>query len=76
MSIQLQNRLKRIKGQLDSLQNNISSQTACADVIPQFLAIKGAMNAAFELYVKESLAECSSADSDKRDQLITMLIRK
>jgi len=42
----------------------------------QFLAVKGAFNAAFLLYVKESLTDCQRSDAKERDQLISLLIRK
>ena len=73
---EIENRLRRLEGQAASLRESITQDVACDEVIPQFLAVKGAFNAAFEQYVKESLAECSSKDSKKRDQLISMLIKK
>lgn len=76
MSIVIKNRLRRIKGQLEKLEKTIDSNTACSDVIPQFLAVKGAFNAAFEAYVKESLNDCPDKDLKRRDQLISMLIKK
>jgi DNA-binding FrmR family transcriptional regulator len=72
----IENRLKRLEGQVVSLRESITKDTSCEVVIPQFLAVKGAFNAAFEQYVKESLADCSSKDTKKRDQLISMLIKK
>jgi DNA-binding FrmR family transcriptional regulator len=72
----MENRLKRLEGQVVSLRERITEDTPCDVVIPQFLAVKGAFNAAFEQYVKESLAKCSTKDAKKRDQLISMLINK
>ncbi|MEN9920221.1 MAG: Metal-sensitive transcriptional repressor [Candidatus Parcubacteria bacterium] len=72
----MENRLRRLEGQVASLRASIMKDTACEVVVPQFLAVKGAFNAAFEQYVKESLADCSSKDTKKRDQLISMLIKK
>lgn len=76
MSIAIKNRLRRISGQLEKLERTIDFDTACAEVIPQFLAVKGAFNAAFEAYVKESLEQCPDKDLKRRDQLISMLIKK
>lgn len=73
---QIDNRLRRLEGQLSSLRELIAADTPCNTVVPQFLAVKGAFNAAFEAYVKDSLAECTADDMDKRDQLISMLIKK
>jgi DNA-binding FrmR family transcriptional regulator len=72
----MDNRLRRLEGQVASLREKICSDASCDIVVPQFLAVKGAFNTAFEEYVKESLAECSAKDSKKRDQLISMLIKK
>ncbi len=72
----MENRLRRLEGQVASLRESIMKDTACDVVVPQFLAVKGAFNAAFEQYVKESLADCSAKDTKKRDQLISMLIKK
>ena len=76
MNIAIKNRLRRISGQLEKLEKTIDSGMACSDVIPQFLAVKGAFNAAFEAYVKESLNDCPDTDIKSRDQLISMLIKK
>ncbi len=71
----IENRLRRLEGQVSSLRTQICEGVSCETVIPQFLAVKGAFNAAFETYVKETLAECSNKDVAQRDQLITMLIK-
>lgn len=72
----IENRLKRLEGQVASLRKQILDETPCDVVVPQFLAVKGAFNAAFELYVKDALADCTPKDEKKRNQLIGMLIRK
>jgi DNA-binding FrmR family transcriptional regulator len=72
----IENRLRRLEGQVAGLREQILDGKTCDTVIPQFLAVKGAFNAAFEVYVKEALAECSSKDNTQRDQLISMLIKK
>ena len=72
----MENRLKRLEGQVASLREHILKETSCEVVVPQFLAVKGAFNAAFETYVKDALAECTSKDTSRRDQLISMLLKK
>ncbi len=72
----MENRLKRLEGQVASLREHILKETSCEVVVPQFLAVKGAFNAAFETYVKESLSECATKDVKRRDQLISMLLKK
>jgi DNA-binding FrmR family transcriptional regulator len=71
----IENRLKRLEGQIASVRSHIEQGTACDEVILQFLAIKGACNAAFEAYVKASLADCPAGDFRQRDQLISMLLK-
>lgn len=70
------NRMNRLEGQLKKLKHNIEADASCDSVIPQFLAVKGAFNAAFEMYVKDAIEHCDKKDDATRDQLITMLIRK
>lgn len=72
----LEKRLHRLEGQLTKLRERITAEADCSDIIPQFLAVRGALNAAFELYMKESLADCPLDDEVKRDKLIQMLIKK
>lgn len=72
---QLKNRLRRLEGQLQKLQLNITEGQDCTEVIPQFLAVKGAVAGAFETYVHSSLAECSAKDAEKTQKLIALLVR-
>ena len=70
------NRLKRLEGQVTSLRTQIENDAPCEVLIPQFLAVKGAFNAAFEEYMKDALTHCDIKDIKRRDQLISMLIKK
>lgn len=72
----IENRLRRLEGQVVSLREHIAKGTECDIIVPQFLAVKGAFNSAFEAYVKEALAHCEATDTARRDQLIGMLIKK
>ncbi len=71
----MHNRLSRIEGQLKKLQTEIDSDTDCSLIIPQFLAVKGALASAFEEYVKQSLEHCQDSDEMKMKQLIALLVR-
>ncbi len=71
----LKNRLKRLEGQLKKLSENIESKKDCSDVIPQFLAVKGALAAAYEEYVCLSLEACAATDQKKIKKLISQLIK-
>lgn len=75
MSNRIENRFNRIKGQLTSLQERICAEAPCEDVIPQFLAVKGAFNAAFDEYLKSAIASCGRKDSEKLAQLISLIAR-
>ncbi len=71
----LQNRLRRLEGQLAKLESDIIEKKDCADVIPQFLAVKGAVAGAYEEYVKLALESCPKSRPEKLQQLIAQLIR-
>ncbi len=69
------NRLQRLEGQLKKLQESIAKDTDCKEVIPQFLAVKGALNSAFELYLQESFHRCSSKDETTMRNLIALIAK-
>ena len=75
-STTINNRLKRIKGQLDGVITMIEDDKNCDTVIPQFLAVKGALSAAFESYIHDTIATCPSSNTESLKKLITTLIRK
>lgn len=54
----------------------IEDDKNCDTVIPQFLAVKGALNAAFESYIHDTIATCPSSNTESLKKLITTLIRK
>lgn len=55
---QVQNRLRRIEGQVRGLQQMIESDTYCIDVITQTSAIKQALSGVEDLLLKQHLAHC------------------
>lgn len=71
----IENRLRRLQGQITSLENSIANEADCTDVIPQFLAVKGAMQSAFVAYMEESLTACSTKDTKKLQALLATLIK-
>jgi DNA-binding FrmR family transcriptional regulator len=71
----LDNRLKRLAGQLQKIQDDIHNEKDCAEVITQFMAVKGALAGSFEEYVKHSLDACTKKDEDKIKNLIAVLVR-
>ena len=75
MSKAISNRLKRIEGQITKLENQITQGEACDEVVPQFLADTGALNAAFLAYLKESIASCQSSDPETLEALLAHLLK-
>jgi DNA-binding FrmR family transcriptional regulator len=67
------NRMRRVRGQLERLEQAVERRESCEDIIPQFLAVKGAINAALAAYLKDSLVHCKRNDAATRDQLISAL---
>jgi len=70
-----EHRLNRLEGQLRRLHETISAGEDCTDIIPQFLAVRGALASAFEEYVMQSLEECATSDPEKTKRLISLLAR-
>ena len=75
MDKKLDNRLSRLEGQLKKLHQSIDEDKDCSDVIPQFLAVKGALSGAYEEYVKMSLSSCAKNDEKKVEKLISLLVK-
>lgn len=75
MNTSISNRLKRISGQMQSLDASISNGAPCDETIPQFLAVKGAINAAFLAYVKDAMRECDKSDSETLELLLNHLVK-
>jgi DNA-binding FrmR family transcriptional regulator len=71
----LENRLKRVAGQLHKIQEDIQNDKDCAEVITQFMAVKGALGGAFEEYVRLSLDSCAKNDEEKIKKLISILVK-
>lgn len=69
------NRLRRLEGQLAKLHSSIEAEADCSDVIPQFLAVKGAVAGAFEEYIKQSMSQCATKDKQKLERLIMLLAK-
>lgn len=75
MDSTLSHRLRRLEGQLVSLQRSIEAGEDCTKVIPQFLAVKGALSAALQQYVVASVGDCAAKDKDKLTTLLTLLTK-
>ncbi len=56
----LQNRLRRIEGQVRGLQELVEKETYCIDVITQTSAIKSALSGVEDLLLENHLDTCAS----------------
>lgn len=55
---QVQNRLKRIEGQLKGVMRMVESNNDCRDVVTQLSAVGSALDRAMALIVSENLQQC------------------
>jgi len=70
-------RLRRLEGQLRGVEEAISNEKNCKEVVPQLLAIKGALNSAVVAYIEASLDSCiDGADDESMRRLITTLLKQ
>ena len=56
----IQNRLRRIEGQIRGLQKMVEEDTYCIDVITQSSAIKSALSSVEDLLLENHLDTCAS----------------
>lgn len=57
---QIQNRLRRVEGQIRGLQSLVEKDTYCIDVITQTSAIKSALSGVEDLLLENHLDTCAS----------------
>lgn len=72
----ISHRFKRLIGQLEKVEAEIANGKACKEVIPQLLAVRGALQATILVYLEESLAECAEKSSPKEMSLVLETIIK
>ncbi len=53
------NRLRRVRGQIESIESRIAEENSCSEVIPQLLAIKGSVESTLQAYFEHSLDSCA-----------------
>lgn len=71
------NRLKRLEGQSASLREALTAGEPCEKVIPQFLAVKGALDASLQEYLRLSLAECKGKKSaEEMCQILNLVVKR
>ena len=67
-------RVKRIQGQVQSVERALENDTECADILQQICAIRGAMNGLMtellEVHLKDTLVSGESTESERNEELI------
>lgn len=73
----INNRLRRIEGQSASLRTALEKGTPCQKIIPQFLAVKGGLDASLQEYLRISLAECKGKKSaEEMCEILDLVLKK
>lgn len=71
-----QKRLRRLQGQLASVEAAVSADAPCAEVVPQLLASKGALDATVRTYLETAMNDClAGEDPASLKQVINMFIK-
>jgi DNA-binding FrmR family transcriptional regulator len=69
------NRIRRLRGQIDALESAIEQDEACDTVIPQLLAVRGALQSTCTEYLKHALHMCDKSDTEKVDRLLALVMK-
>ena len=73
----IQNRLKRIEGQLRGLQKSVETSEDCEKTIIQFMAAKSALENCFSALLNENLNKClKNGDSNQVEKILKLIIKK
>lgn len=67
-------RVRRIKGQIQSLERALEDDTACASILQQICAIRGATNGLMtellEIHLKDTLVSGETSEQDRAEELV------
>lgn len=67
-------RVRRINGQVQAIERALETDTACADILQQICAIRGAMNGLMtellEIHLKDTLVSGESSELQRSEELI------
>ncbi|KGK87500.1 MULTISPECIES: metal-sensitive transcriptional regulator [unclassified Clostridium] len=75
----IQNRLKRIEGQVKGIEKMIDNDASCKEILIQIAAVRSAINKAgamvLQNYAKNCLGNCEALSNDERavDDLVSTL---
>ncbi|MCH7383065.1 metal/formaldehyde-sensitive transcriptional repressor [Acinetobacter dispersus] len=67
-------RVRRIQGQVQSVERALESDTECADILQQICAVRGALNGLMtellEIHLKDTLVVGESSEFQRSQELI------
>lgn len=73
----IQNRLKRIEGQVRGLQTLLNSPDECEKIITQFQAVQGALDVCFSKLLHDNLQKCLlSQNPEQLEKVLKILVKK
>ena len=73
----IQNRLKRIEGQIRGLQKLLETTDDCEKIVIQFSAAKSALDNCYSLLLTENLVKCfKNKDKKDLDKILKLIIKK
>jgi DNA-binding FrmR family transcriptional regulator len=70
----IQNRIRRVRGQMLSLENAMSTGQNCDTIIPQLLAVKGSVDSLVRAYLEATLQECTKSSNVEAIQKVTKFL--
>jgi DNA-binding FrmR family transcriptional regulator len=69
-------RLRRAEGQLTRVLRDLDRDAACVDVLPQLLAIRGAVDGAVRSYLESALTDCAATVDQKSSAALIKALLK
>lgn len=73
----IQNRLKRLEGQIRGLQKLLETSQDCEKIITQFQAAQGAFDTCFAIMLHKNLKTClRTKESEKLEKILKVLAKK
>lgn len=70
----IHNRIRRIQGQMVSLENAMATEQSCDTIIPQLLAVKGSVDSLVRAYLETTLQECTKSGNTETMHKVTKFL--
>jgi DNA-binding FrmR family transcriptional regulator len=74
MQKNIMHRVRRASGQLEAVERLLAVGAPCDEVIPQLLAVRGAIHGVCTAYLARALTECDRRDRAKLESLLASLL--